>query len=121
MRRHSTLLAWIAALGLLLHAGTAAASIWCAMTGLGTGCCCPQDPPSEDQLQAEASECCRDALKAPTVDLASLLGPTDPVAVILPWDEVPQLAAALEGWADEASPSATSPPLLALATVVIVR
>lgn len=122
MRRRVSLLAVIAVFGVLLHAGTAAASIWCAMTGLGVSCCCPKgEAPDHDTLAAVTDPCCRDAVKAPVVDGAGHAPALQPALAVVPWDEpfVPALVGEAAG--RDTPEKATSPPLLALATIVIVR
>ncbi|AKU91425.1 hypothetical protein [Vulgatibacter incomptus] len=128
MRRHSSLLSWIAALGLLLHAATAAASIWCSMAGeLSVSCCCPGTKEAAPDAAIHApSDCCKQAIRAQEVENASHLaladaGPLD-WAPAPPWDRHLLEPVSLDVRMDDAThPSSTPPPLIALATVVIVR
>ena len=122
LRRSHRLLSLIAALGVLLHAGTAAAQVFCAMTGaLSIHCCCGGDERPDGPALAPVDEgCCRDALPAPSTDLqpkAPMPAPTAAAAwarVILPDPEVPVPAAGRDG------PSLHS-PLLGLQTIVLLR
>lgn len=122
MRRRVHLLAFLAAMGVLLHAATAAAAIWCAMGGLTVSCCCPSVEVQDHDLLAGVGEaCCRDAVKAPDFDAAAHAPAPAPALPLIPWDEPfhPGEAVAHPAWDTPAQ--ATSPPLLALATIVIVR
>ncbi|HWV38210.1 MAG TPA: hypothetical protein VN033_06995 [Vulgatibacter sp.] len=122
MRSRVPLLAVIAAFGVLLHAGTAAASIWCAMTGLGVSCCCPRgEAPEHDSIAGVSDPCCREALEAPVVDGAGHAPAAAPLPALAPWDEPfqPPRPGACEGRDAPARPP--SAPLAALATIVIVR
>jgi len=112
----------IAAFGVLLHAGTAAASIWCAMTGLGVSCCCPKgEAPEHDSIAGVSDLCCRDALQAPVVDGAGHAPAPMPTLALVPWDEPYQPPHPGDGEALDVPVLPTSAPLATLATIVIVR
>ncbi|WP_373045750.1 hypothetical protein [Vulgatibacter sp.] len=120
--RNHHLLAVIAALGVLLHAGMAAAQVFCAMTGtLTTSCCCPGDEGTDGPVLKSADGCCRDALPAPAFDLhqqqASLPGP----ALAAAWQQVIFAEPAALPARPEPVPAGTSPPLLGLQTIVLIR
>lgn len=120
--RHRSLLAVLAALGVLLHAGTAAAQVFCAMTGtLTTACACDMGSDADMAIGPMDSDCCRDALAAPATDRVQqpneLPTPTEAAAwaqVVLP-EPVPAAAPA---------ELATAPPassLRNLQTIVLIR
>lgn len=123
MLRNRTILAFVATLGILLHAGTATASVWCAMAGmLTTSCCCATDElPDGPVLQAPSDSCCRDAIAAPSFDLL----PTGPalaaLPVELPWEQASLEPPLLAPVAQAPVPTCTSPPLAALASVVLLH
>lgn len=123
MQRRPTFLAWIAAIGVLAHVGTAGASTWCKTMGLLTSAssCCPTD--SVDHARWEApTDCCKPALEPQKLGAAQAAVDQAPcVLQRLPWDRIALDSAlpAAMGW--EPEEVATSPPLVALASIVIVR
>ncbi len=120
-RKHH-LLAMIAALGVLLHAGLAAAQVFCAMTGtLATSCCCPSGEPQDGPVLKSADDCCRDAMAAPEFDLNPPHTPLAGPALAAEWAQVvlPEPPALISRAAPV--PTSTSPPLAALQTIVILR
>lgn len=122
MHRRSTLYAWLAALGVLLHVGTAGASTWCKVMGLMAGpSCCPVESTEEAQWKAP-SDCCKPALEAQEFGAAQLATTQAPCILhSLPWDRIAAEPARLPPWELEPEEVAASPPLVALASIVIVR
>jgi hypothetical protein len=120
-RKHH-LLALTAALGVLLHAGLAAAQVFCAMTGtLSTSCCCPGSEPENGPVLKSADDCCRDAMAAPEFDLHQPHQPLAGPALAAEWAQVvfPEPPTLISR--PEPVPTGTSPPLAALQTIVILR
>jgi len=118
------MLSWIAALALLLHAGAAAASIWCTMAGsLVAGCACSSEEIAPDALRWEEApgSCCNELVRAQEVELGSyepsLAGPV----AVLAWEPLPAPQPWVEKRLADAVTPATPPPLEQLATIVIVR
>lgn len=118
MNRRSSIFAWIAAAGVFLHVGTAAASTWCKVMGLVSSCCCPAAQEEESEWKAP-SDCCRPAVAGPKMGLgeAPFSVSVDPAA--LPWDSFLLPVDLPIGWLSHPEPAAASPPLEALATIVI--
>ena len=120
-RKHHPL-ALIAALGVLLHAGIAAAQVFCAMTGtLSTSCCCPSGEGHDGPVLKSADDCCRDAMAAPEYDLTQPHQPLPGPALAAEWAQVVLPEPATLESRSEPVPTSTSPPLLALQTIVILR
>ena len=120
-RKHH-LLALIAALGVLLHAGLAAAQVFCAMTGeLSTSCCCPKGETSDGAVLKSADSCCRDAMPAPATDLPQVHAPLPGPALAAQWAQVVLPEPGVLASRSAPVPACTSPPLAALQTVVILR
>jgi hypothetical protein len=120
-RKHH-ILALIAALGVLLHAGLAAAQVFCAMTGtLSVSCCCPSGEREDGPVLKSADACCRDAMAAPEFDLQQPQAPLAGPALAAEWAQVvlPEPDELVSR--TEPVPSSTSPPLRALQTIVILR
>lgn len=122
LRKHH-LLAIVAALGVLLHVGTAAAQVFCAMTGMVmTACCCEKDErPDGPVLEQAGGDCCRDALGAPTVDLQQQPAPLSGPALAAAWAQAVLPEPAAIPARSEGIPSGLSPPLLGLQTIVLLR
>ena len=120
--RHRNLLALVAALGVLLHAGTAAAQIFCAMAGVvTTSCACADEPGADMTIGPMDGDCCRDALEAPATDRIQEFDPLPEPMEAAAWAQVipPVSAPALAP-----APLAAAPPsssLRALQTVVLQR
>lgn len=120
-RKHH-LLALLAALAVLLHAGVAAAQVFCAMSGtLSTSCCCPKGERPDGPVLKSADSCCRDAMPTPQTDLPQPHQPLPAPALAAAWAQVvlPEPPALVSR--AEPVPTSTSPPLEALQTIVIVR
>jgi len=122
-RRHHHVLALIAALGVLLHAGMAAAQVFCAMTGaLATACCCTGDdrPDAGPAFERADDACCRDALPAPTTDRQQHTPLPEP-ALAAAWAQVvPPEPASIADPAARAA-GATPTPLRSLQSIVLLR
>lgn len=112
--------AWIAALGVLVHLGTAGATIWCKAMGLMVASCCPAEA-NEQPVLAAPSDCCRPALEASEAGLGEPLFELAPVVAALPWDALAPEAPARAPSFGEPLPRATPPPIRLLSTIVILR
>lgn len=120
--RKNHLLALIAALGVLLHAGMAAAQVFCAMTGtIATSCCCPASDPEDGPVLRSADACCKEAVDGPVVDLLQAGPQLPPPLPAAAWEQIrlpepPTISARAL-----LLPTGTAPPLLALQTIVLLR
>ena len=119
---HRNLLALVAALGVLLHAGTAAAQIFCAMAGvITTSCACADEPGADMAIGPMDGDCCRDALEAPATDRVQEPDPLPSPMEAAAWAQViPPVAPP----AFAPAPLATAPPaspLRDLQTIVLQR
>lgn len=122
MIRSRTLLSWLAVFAVLLHSATAAASIWCAMTGeLSVSCACPRgEAPEGPVLKAAVESCCTEAIDAQQTQLHELPDlPTPTLA--LPWEQVVLEEPETTAFESRDLPSCTSPPHERLASIVILR
>lgn len=119
MRSRLTSFAWIAFFGILLQAGSAAASVWCPELGLLFSCCCPVEAEVEAAWEAP-NECCRPALPAPETQQAEKSAPSTPILAVLSWEEAlpPQPTRPL---ASLRGPAPPAPQLDALSTIVLIQ
>ena len=122
LRKHH-ILAIVAALGVLLHAGMAAAQVFCAMAGVVMTACCSEkgERPDGPVLEQAGGGCCRDALEAPTVDLHQQQAPLAGPMLAAAWAQVQLPEPAAAPFRIAPVPTGASPPLLGLQTIVIVR
>lgn len=122
MIRSRTLLACLSAFAVLLHSATAAASIWCAMSGsLSVSCVCETGTKiPEGPVLKGVESCCSEAIEAQQTQLHELQPLPTPMAA-LPWEQVvfeePEVSTSR--W--QAQPACTSPPHERLASTVIIR
>lgn len=124
MRNRSSLFSWIAALGLLLHATTAAATMWCSMTGtlsMGACACSAAIDESQDLLaEAHPGSCCTEAIEAQEIEPGSyepsLAGPL----ISHQWEVPSDVASAERGRSAKESNSDPPTPLLELKTIILI-